>query len=159
MVKVSEAHQEAFAQAISDEEKNNPEFVRGRKWARIWTIIWAVVAASTIILPMIVNAISEEFPLILLNFVAVLVAVVLVLMVPFGAHDGSTRHVKMIMALASGYSLAGLLPDPARTIFTILPPVLMVPLTVLIFFQPSIRHASARYEELYARHILLNIEK
>ncbi|MCL2606276.1 MAG: hypothetical protein FWD93_03245 [Coriobacteriia bacterium] len=112
-----------------------------------------MIAVVAFIFPMIINAISENFPLILLNFVVVLLALVVVLVVPFAARDGSTRHIRIIMLIATGYSLTGLLPVLDRTIFTVLTPILMTPLTVLVFFQPSIRHANVRYEEFYTRYI------
>ena len=156
MQKIDKEHQKAFRAAIADEKANNPQYVHGRKWALIWTVMWALIASGTIILPWAINSIRAGS---LFTFlIGVFFWLIVFWFAPLCALLGISRISAFPMLGITGLSFLLLLPEETRTIATALLIMLMAALTLLVLFQPSIKYQCARYEELYTQHIKENTQ-
>lgn len=169
IIQADKAYREAMSKALSEERASDPKFLHGHKWAKVWSVLWVASSIASTVLLWIINEEASSvrrvsfsdashmdiFLIAILTFFA-LFWLVLLLLTPMFVYAGNTREASFAMLLFTGLFLLTLLlflllGDIRLFIVAALVALMMV-LTALMFFQPSIRYQSARFNKIQKQY-------
>ena len=154
---VDEVLKDAVDKAISEERMNNPRFADGLKWARIWSVLWFLIAATFFLAGRIISLGVEEvlsltaviFPFLDPTFIALMTF----LSVPLVEFTGAGRYRGFFMLfMTAAFPLAVMVDGGGITSLSLLALLLLAVLTALVFFQPNIRYYTVRLKEIYKQN-------
>jgi len=142
--------------AVSEERSSNFKFARGYRWARVWSALWSLIAVTTYlaerfayfrnegVLPSSSLATPDS------SWVVVLIFVVMYTSLPLTVfNEPKPYHGFTLLLVTALYSRHISSADSEIIVIMSLALPLLVVLTALMFFQPSIRYQARRLREIY----------